>query len=143
MIMSPGWRGPVCGSVCKPYFQLPIFTSQWRKSHRAPCSYSCMLSSPESDNTKSFPRNTFLFLPLKPWDLRIVHELAPLATGSLEAPSFEASESSSILFLTLILVNICINRVQSFLVAICTCYNLLSIKVMNSELLLSKLCFSL
>lgn len=143
MIMSPGWRGPGCRSACKPYFQLPIFTSQWRKSHTAPCSYSCMLSSPEPDNTKSFPRNTFLLLPLKPRDLHIVHELAPLATGSLAAPSLAASESSSILFLTLILVNICINRVQSFLIAICTCYNLLSIKVMNSELLLSKLCFSL
>lgn len=143
MIMSPRWRGPVCRSVCKPYFQLPIFTSQWRKSHIAPCSYSCMLSSPEPDNTKSFPHNTFLLLPLKPWDLHIVHALAPLTTSSQEAPYFEPSESSSGLFLTLILVNICINGVQSFLVAICICYNLLPIKVTNSELLLSKLCFSL
>lgn len=139
--MSPRWRGPVCRSVCKPYFQLPIFTSQWRKSHIAPCSYSCMLSSPEPDNTKSFPQNTLPLLPLKPWDLHIVQCTCTLGNRLPEAPACEPAVSAGGLFSTLILVNICINGVQSFLVAICSCYNLLSIKVTNSELLLLKIVF--
>lgn len=139
--MSPGWRGPVCRSVCKPYFQLPIFTSQWRKSHIAPCSYSCMLSSPEPDNTKSFPRNTLPLLPLKPWDL---HTVQCTCTPGNRLPTPLPGSRRRLrggLFLTLILVNIRINGVQSFLVAICSCYNLLSIKVTNSELLLLKIVF--
>lgn len=139
--MSPRWRGPVCRSVCKPYFQLPIFTSPWRKSHIAPCSYSCMLSSPEPDNTKSFPQNTLPLLPLQPRDLHIVRCTCTLGNRLREAPACEPAASAGGLFLTLIVVNICINGVQSFLVAICSCSNLLSIKVTNSELLLLKIVF--